>query len=574
MYFPKSLIISLSLAIFSLGLSKLLDNSKFHPNGTSRIKIRPILFNCALILSGITLSLTRSVEQDSVLSGIVYGGYVVFPEDNLAHSSLTLPTLPTVISSLWLNNSAAVGIMNYLLTLTGFLIFLYAYFLILRSFLNPHPQLILVALVLTIWNPVYDYFSTSYPAVLPGTTTTFGLLGIGLAFLTFSNLLASNFRSAGIYIGLLLATHLTYFVMAMFFAALYLMIQVFFSKDYRSINRFLIGLFPTFLVSVPLYYNSLPNIQDTAISTSEMTLLKAYLGNLDVHRNPDFNFPRSIPGVITILIVLTLVILVHRNFQGISNRERGILVFLLGFSGVTLISYLAQIMSIKSLSTGFFNIYMLWRITNLFGLLLSPLLIVALVRVIVHTLEKVHFNFGSSHSLSRLSKIITIIGFLFLIRTELMGGLDALNGPKHESYGNQKTNNCLSNSKLKVALTAPSLSRAILVNCRQPILLASALDNIPYENSKINLYNEVLSNVFNIDMTNPPNVLLHTATLSDENLEALWVNRTRQNWKYLAHRFEFQEVIVPQTWENLALCKVKNSSTQTVFVRYSTNSAC
>ena len=140
----------------------------------------------ALIISGITLSLTRSVEQDSVLSGIVYGGYVVFPEDNLAHSSLSLPTLPTVISSLWLNNNTAVGIMNYLLTLTGFLIFLYAYFLILRSFLNPHPQLILVALVLTIWNPVYDYFSTSYPAVLPGTTTTFGLFGIGLAFLTFS----------------------------------------------------------------------------------------------------------------------------------------------------------------------------------------------------------------------------------------------------------------------------------------------------------------------------------------------------------------------------------------------------
>lgn len=133
MYFPKSLIISLSLAIFSLGLPKLLGNSKFHPIRSSRIKIRLILFNCALVLSGIILSLTRSVEQDSVLSGIVYGGYVVFPEDNLAHSSLTLPTLPTVISSLWLNNNAAIGIMNYLLTLTGFLIFLYAYFLILRG---------------------------------------------------------------------------------------------------------------------------------------------------------------------------------------------------------------------------------------------------------------------------------------------------------------------------------------------------------------------------------------------------------------------------------------------------------
>jgi hypothetical protein len=155
-----------------------------------------------------------------------------------------------------------------------------------------------------------------------------------------------------------------------------------------------------------------------------------------------------------------------------------------------------------------------------------------------------------------------------------MGGLEALNGPKHESYAYQKTNNCLSSSKLKVALTAPSLSRAILINCRQPILLASALDNIPYESSKINLYNEVLSNVFNIDIINPPNVLLHTATLSDVNLEALWVNRTRQSWKYLAHRFEFQEVIVPQTWKDLALCKVKNSSTKTVFVRYSTNSTC
>lgn len=574
MYFPKSFIISITLIIFALVFSKTSDGTRYRFIRSSRIGISQIIFNCIIVLCGILLSLSRSAEQDSVLSGLVYGGYVVFPENNLTYLSLTLPNLSTAISSLWLSNTAAVGMTNYLLTFIGFLLFLYAYFLILRKFLGDRPELILIAIVLTLWNPVYDYFSTAYPAVLPGASTTFGLFGIGLAFITISNLLAHNHSSAGFYFGLLLATHLTFFLITIFLASFYLLLQLGFSKDLLPVKRFLMGFFPTILVSVPLYFSSFTKVLETKTSSSEIRLFKAYLANLDVHRNPNFDFPRSILLANMTIMLIIIFLLVHRNFQGISNGNREILVFLFIFSGITSVFYLAQIKASENLSTGFLNTYMLWRVTNLFGLVLSPFIIIALVLTIRYTLEKLHFNFELFDSLTHLSKIFILIAFLLLTRVELLGGLEALSTAKLKSHSYQNTHDCLSSSKLKVALTAPSLSRVIISNCRQPILLASTLDNIPYERTRLNLYHAILSEVYNVNIENPPNYLLHTATLVDKNLEALWVNRMPESWTRLSSQFGFQEVIVPRTWKDLTLCKVKNHSELSMFVRYSTKSTC
>jgi len=538
------------------------------------LKSSSILLHCTIIFSGILLSLSRPVEHDSVLSGLAYGGYVVFPESGLAYSSLMIPNLTTVISSFWLTNTLAVGVTNFLLTFTGFLLFIYAQFLILRRYFDNRPELVLIAIVLTLWNPVYDLFSTAYPAVLPGTTTTFGLFGIGLAFITISNLLARNYVSAGIYFGLLFGTHLTFFMITSFLASSYFLLLWAKTKTCLQIKQFISGSITTSFLSILLYLSSPQKFRMRQMDASEEDLYRDYLANIDVHRDPTFEFPSSIPMINIAIVLFILILIAYKKIYGASSSGRLILIFLFGFGAITLVVYLIQIVLSENLSTSFFHTYMLWRFTNLFGLVLSPFVIVTLVLSAKIVLEKAHFNLRFFGFLANLQKISIVVVFLLLIRAEFLGGIEDSMTSKNASNMNQMNDTCLSNSKLKVALTSPSLSREIITRCRQPILLLNGLDNIPYQRGELKAYDSILRDIYNLKMEDPPNHLLHSATLSDVGLEALWVKITPESWALLSSRFGFQEVIVPRTWQELALCKIKNGSKNATFVRYTTKSIC
>jgi len=324
------------------------------------LKSSSILLHCTIIFSGILLSLSRPVEHDSVLSGLAYGGYVVFPESGLAYSSLMIPNLTTVISSFWLTNTLAVGVTNFLLTFTGFLLFIYAQFLILRRYFDNRPELVLIAIVLTLWNPVYDLFSTAYPAVLPGTTTTFGLFGIGLAFITISNLLARNYVSAGIYFGLLFGTHLTFFMITSFLASSYFLLLWAKTKTCLQIKQFISGSITTSFLSILLYLSSPQKFRMRQMDASEEDLYRDYLANIDVHRDPTFEFPSSIPMINIAIVLFILILIAYKKIYGASSSGRLILIFLFGFGAITLVVYLIQIVLSENLSTSFFHTYMLW----------------------------------------------------------------------------------------------------------------------------------------------------------------------------------------------------------------------
>ena len=168
-----------------------------------------------IIILGLSLVFARArgVMQDSIFGGLVSNGTIPYKANDLMFDTLQTHSFITVVSGIFTDSNNEIKFTNYILTALTFFLFIYYYYLFLDSYFQVSTMRIIFSCLLSFYNPVYQIFETFYPAIPPGSSTTWGVIGIGLSAFVIASVCQKRYIQGGLIFGILLISHLSYFIM-------------------------------------------------------------------------------------------------------------------------------------------------------------------------------------------------------------------------------------------------------------------------------------------------------------------------------------------------------------------------
>ncbi len=434
-------------------------------------------------------------------------------------------------------------------------------------------------------------YGPCYPVVLVGITASYGVFGQSWMLLTLSLISLHRYRLGGLLLGLYPAIHpgmafLTYGIVAI---ALFL-----WGKDvwFKMIRSFMAGLMISAIsFGVQLWIIQAHQFPEFPRVSSD--LFYNYIRNWDSHRMP---IPWHDTGIwINLLASVIGFLAIYRHGNEIPKNSKLLLGFsiLAGCFGLLAVGlshvplgqvpfFLVQLMPGRILNFNIllFFIMVIGLLKTRKGFLTQGLVLIALVYLPVLAKFESEFTDHALHFIG-MSLIIILLhqwkvqphvtkpqwiihklfwGIQTLVLCFLMVRLswkDFQNAPEMQNafidWSNDKFLAKVKDGK-GLLLLGPDLSAAQLIT-RRPILIdGGALDIISYFPELAMPAANILNDIYEINLFNPPLLEDPVAVLPQDLNKSLWEQRSLEEWQRLKDKYGFTQILTSR-W-NLQLPKV------------------
>lgn len=427
--------------------------------------------------------------------------------------------------------------------------------------------------------------AVAYPIVLLGTDSSYGILGLTYMLLTIGLLGCGYYRSGAFLAGVSPAIHPTMgaFCTGITLLAVAANLAAFRPWLMRLTKWFAAGMCVTF-ASLGWQLHLAANLPDLA-SSLQRSYLEAFIRYHDYHRTAG---SWSDPGVMLGILAAVLSLLTGRQ-QHVTAGAKLVCSSIV----LSLFAAFALVLAAASLpSLYFLNILIPWRYTNYANICILPLCfgILAATTPVKQNLRASLFIFSVSacfamrlfhisaenilfFSLLLLAICITVIPLpelpenrfaptplwrqrfsvaliLLLCVRQVIPGIAAL--PSRRAALADRTNSPIFQKIAErpgILLTAGSMHDIQLVTRRPVLLDGGALDIFPYVLDTAPRFNEILRQVYGLDIMSPSPDGIGNLGIITYFHQKIWEQRSCREWQYLREKFAVTDILTHDVWQ-------------------------
>lgn len=539
-------------------------------------------FSGAAIASG-----RRAVWQDPLESAQVLAGLVTYPSDNPFYAfHVKVWSIINQIVALMLFSGMPESTTSLLLSAMVGAISFAGIFLITES-VGKNPYVAFLA-------PMFMYSlslvgaSSAYPIALLGSAASYGIVGLSFMLLVLGLLGTGRYRSGAFLAAIAPAVHpgLGMFCVVITLLALFINRIQLWSHRSRLICSFALGGIITCL-SFGWQIHNTP-VFPTLDPVTRKAYLEAFINNLDFHRAVGGWLQLNV--LFSILLAILSTVLLRKKFTSVDT-------------GIVLASIAASVataLTIVLLSTHFppfyfLNVLIPWRFINYaniclipltFGILaadfhLNPRLRSLLLAAVISSCMLWRFMGLSHENILYVSIFLLLFTSVFTRRFEpperfapaikllkwtavfsvsaLLIFRQVVPGTITLATGSNPLKDRTNIEILRIAserqgilLTAGDMHQIQLVTRRPVLLDGAALDIFPYVVDTGPRFNEILNNVYGLDIfTRPPETAHFRGSLTFKH-RSLWEQKTYSDWQDIKKKFGVTDILTPLSW-NLQL---------------------
>lgn len=533
----------------------------------SNFLIALIIVYCAFLAFIDSGSPQRSIE-----AGLVYANYLDYDPNSLMFASYSeLFSLINLLTGLLLFITKSVSATSASIQFIQLLILsLSTYSLVIKVSGQRILGLLIVFIVTSALPYTVKDLSSSYPLIFR-TEHTFGQLGLSLTILVVSLLLFKKNLATGISLGLLLGFHGAWAIWSILITLTYLIVnrkRIVVQNVRRLLFGFLGGSLLT-LIGYGVHKLILNNINYDKLPSPTSNLLTAYLKYWDYHRSLPFDDESLIKGVLIGIIFPIFGYLLRKN-----SMNFYILSLLVGFSALT--SSFLYYTNDVILNGNFINLSLLMpgRFMNLHAILFIILISLTLFLLLEKFTSRLEILNKFNNTAPILAVfIIYIFFFISYFSTNIYQKNSFSQNISSINVYNQEFRSCaiLSPGNNQI-LTIGNSSRIIPIKCKKPIVLdTTAIDFIPYLPKEIIRLKVLVEEIYGINFNDPKinfeiigKNLSQSGSVSEEIVNPVWQSRTVQQWEFLACKYNFKNIVVPDYF-NINLPNVISEKGYTVY---------
>ncbi len=483
-----------------------------------------------VFIVSILLSYSYSLYQVALDGGLVLSGIIDYPNPfsplkYYYHNSWTL--LHQVSEILLRLDFSTINSSRILLFFSTFSFGIAAY-LILKKFTNDRFLSLFVSIIILILQK--NFGDTDYPSLII-SNQTYGMFSLALSSLIFSLILNSYHKLSAFFSVLLVSIHpvIGIWILSIIFLSLFL------QKDKQLFKVYLKG----FLYGCPIVFLSFiwfieNNIGQISFNKENF---KIYMNLWDGHRNQS--------GFIhyEYLIKTVLLFFIFNFYLFLTNKKGEFFSIFFNLSVVlsSLIYFVYKFF--PNLFTDFLIKIMPTRFLILHSFVGWPLIIGSVYRIClkfnlkIKFIKKLFFVLVIFHSVQQYKNFVDIQqGFLKQLII------------KNENNENSIFKEISKSSSEGYFITTKSTTSQVSRIALKPALVhLYSFNFIPYHPYLVDIYFEILNDVYKIDIYNPP--ILNSTDIPDFFIKDVFENKSRSDWVALKAKYNANYVAAPAEWK-------------------------
>ena len=494
-----------------------------------------------IILTCIFLSFSYSHYQVAINGGLTISEIIKYPEPlspmkyYFNNSWTLLHQLAQILLTFGFSADNSSRIILFLSTLC----FGISSFLIVNRFtLNKY-----LALSVCIFMLIFqkNFGDTDYPSLI-FSNQSYGMLSLALSSLIFSLIINENFKYSGFFTLLLISVHpvIGFWMLSISVISLIILNNRKVSLDFCKGGIF--GLAIT-LISLLLFF--INNIEKLNFDSN---LLKIYMEFWDGHRNQ-----KGIIHYEYLIKTLLLFIVINTYYLLQVNKQKKLFQIIINLSIIfSTVSYLSY-----KFIPQFFPDILIRAMPSRFLILHSFIGWPIIISVIYFIFLKFnHLKKFAKFFIFTILIIYSIQHYKSFIKIKDNFVLNISN-EKDQSHIDIFKN--LTNLEYKgyFITTSDTVNYINRYSIRPVLLDTQSLDFLPYHPYLLKDAFEILKDVYNIEMTYPPNKF--DPHIPDEFIKKSFEAKLKTDWEYIKEKYNANYVVVPRNWKiNLKLFKNNN----------------
>ena len=483
-----------------------------------------------IILTCVFLSFSHSLYQVAINGGLTISEIIKYPEPlspmkYYYHNSWTLLHQ---FAEILLNSGLSIDNSSRAILFLSTLCFGISSFLIVNKLTFNKYLALLVSILMLILQK--NFGDTDYPSLII-SNHSYGMLSLAITSLIFSLLINENFKLLGFFSTFLICIHPVVGLWVLFILTLSLILL----KNRNILIKFLKGSFfgasCTLLSFIIFFQNKISKVD------FETENLNIYLEFWDGHRNT--------AGIIHyeyLIKSIFLFILVNVYYYFNKNQKNN---FLLFFN--LMIVFASVIYLLFKFFPSFFPELFVRAMPSRFLILHSfvgwPL--------IISMIYQIFSGFNATKKFIRVFIFGTLIIYsvqhyknFIKIKNEFVSNFSVKN-----KYKNADIFYEISNLNLPGYFITTTGTQAYTIRLGlKPVLIDTAsLDFIPYHPYLVNDVFEILQEVYDVDLKNPP--IKNNPTIPDNFTKISFEKKKEEDWKFLSEKYNADYVVTPTNWD-------------------------
>ncbi len=497
-----------------------------------------------IIIFSVFLSFSHSLYQVSIDSGLVLSEIIKYPEpiSPMKYYYFNSWTLLNQFSEILLISGFSIDISSNIILFLSSLCFTLSAFIIIKKYTENFYLALIASLLLLILEK--NFGDTDYPSLLI-SNNTYGMMGLAVSSLIFALLINNNYKLSGFFSAFLICIHP---VLGIWVTSILIVSSIFF-KDRNVIKELskgaILGLILT-LISLVFYFKNKIGITDFNLEN-----LDIYMEYWDGHRNTYGKIHYE-------YLIKTLILLFLINFYYLQNNKKDLFKIFFNFSVIlSLIFYIFY-----KLMPHFFPEIFVRVIPSRFLILHSFVawpLIISLVYMIFS-----RFNLTKKY----IEIFIIIILFVYSIQhyKNFIKIKDRFfeNIFTESKYTDTNIFNEISNLNLPgyFITTSTTVGYTSRIGLKPILLDTTSFDFIPYQPYLVNNVFEIMKDVYNVDLKNPP--IRNNTYLPDNFIKSSFEKKDVKDWKLLNKKYNATYIVVPSEW-NIELNLFKKNKSFSIY---------